>query len=227
MSYILALLWLIGPSQRRPLAQIPPSENTAPTPEPAVIERGPFWRTWRTTTREVDPVTAAVTERVAVYTELGAGMHYHDGEGWVESEPLIELSPAGGAEAVRGQHKAFLPPTLAAPVRLTMPGGQLFALQPLGLYYFDAASGRAAQLAEVDPEVSGLLLPPNRIVYLKAFGELGDAVYVHEVNRLDRGSFSPRRHPRRKPWDSRPPRHVLRFGRRSTGPLRKRSVSSS
>lgn len=137
------------------------------------------------TTREVDPITSAVTIRTGQHTELGAGLHYHDGNDWVESEALIELSPNGGAEAVRGPHKVFLPPTLAIPIEVIMPSGQTFALQPLGLYYFDAASGKTAQVAAVDPEINGLLLPPNRVVYPKAFGDVGDLMYVYGVNGFD------------------------------------------
>ncbi len=66
-----------------------------------------------------------------------------------------------------------------------MPSGQMFALQPLGLYYFDAASGKTAQVAAVDPEVNGLLLPPNRVVYRKVFGDVGDLMYVYGVNGFD------------------------------------------
>ena len=176
------LLAYKGSQSNRAIAQILESAQTS---ESAVIERGPFWRTWNTTTREVDPVTSAVTERVSQYTELGAGMHYHDGNGWIESEPRIELSPTGGAEAVRGQHKVFLPPTLTIPIELIMASGQMFALQPLGLYYFDAASGKTAQIAAVDTEVNGLLVPPNRVVYPKAFGEQGDLLYVYGVNGFD------------------------------------------
>ncbi len=176
------LLAYKGGQSNRAVAQIVESAQTS---ESTVVDRGPFWRTWNVTTREVDPITSAVTTRTGQYTELGAGLHYHDGNDWVESEALIELSPTGGAEAVRGPHKAFLPPTLAIPIELIMPSGQMFVLQPLGLYYFDAASGKTAQVAAVDPGVNGLLLPPNRVVYPKAFGDVGDLMYVYGVNGFD------------------------------------------
>ena len=179
MALCLILAYMGSQSSR---AQILESAQTS---ESIVVDRGPFWRTWNVTTREVDPITSAVTTRTGQYTELGAGIHYHNGNDWVESEALIELSPTGGAEAVRGPHKVFLPPTLAIPIELIMPSGQMFALQPLGLYYFDAASGKTAQVAAVDPEVNGLLLPPNRVVYRKAFGDVGDLMYVYGVNGFD------------------------------------------
>ncbi len=64
--------------------------ESAQTSESIVVDRGPFWRTWNVTTREVDPITSAVTTRTGQYTELGAGIHYHNGNDWVESEALID-----------------------------------------------------------------------------------------------------------------------------------------
>ena len=133
-----------------------------------------------------DPATGAVTHDLSRCTEISAGMHYDNGTGWVPSESMIELAPAtGGAQAVRGPHKAYFPPTLAMPIELTMPSGQAFRLQPIGLYYFDAVSGKTAEVAAVDTEVVGILVQPNRVVYAGVLPGLGDLMYVYAVNGFD------------------------------------------
>lgn len=155
-------------------------------PTAVVVDRGPYWRTLEVSTPISDPATGTVTQELSRYTELSAGMHFDDGTGWAPSQSLIELSPAtGGAHAVHGPHKAYFPPTLAAPIALTMPSGQEFRLQPIGLYYFDAVSGKTAQVAAVDTEVVGILVPPNRVVYAGVLPGLGDLMYVYAVNGFD------------------------------------------
>ena len=67
---------------------------------------------------------------------------------------------------------------------LTTAGGQTFRTQPLGLYYFDAASGQSVLLAPIQDSV-GLLVPPNRVVYTNAFGALADLLYVYGTNGFE------------------------------------------
>ena len=151
-----------------------------------VVERGPFWRTWAQTTRQTNQVTGAVTEQTgAQYTELGCGMHYWSSGQWLPSQSLIELTPTGAA-AVQGQHHAWFSPNVNTPgaIVLTTAGGQTFRTQPLGLYYFDAASGQSVLLAPVQDSL-GLLVPPNRVVYTNAFGALADLVYVYSTNGFE------------------------------------------
>ncbi len=69
-------------------------------------------------------------------------------------------------------------------VVLTTASGQTFRTQPLGLYYFDAASGQSVLLAPVQDSV-GLLVPPNRVVYTNAFGALADLLYVYSTNGFE------------------------------------------
>ncbi len=150
------------------------------------MERGPFWRTWAQTTGQINQVTGAVTEQTgAPYTELGCGMHYWSNGQWLPSQSLIELTPTGAA-AVQGQHQAWFSPNVNTPgaVVLTTASGQTFRTQPLGLYYFDAASGQSVLLAPVQDSV-GLLVPPNRVVYTNAFGALADLLYVYRTNGFE------------------------------------------
>lgn len=153
-----------------------------------LLERGASHRVWQTTTPVTNALTGAILTNVAKYTELVNGVCYQDqnqnGQ-WVDSQDLIELT-ATGAAAVHGQTKAHFTPNLNTPgaVTLTTVSGQVFALRPVGLYYFDAATGKTALIAALQNSV-GVLAPPNQVVYSNAFAGLADVTYVWAHNGFE------------------------------------------
>ena len=143
-----------------------------PDPSYQVVGRGPFWRDWSRTVQQTDPISGLTRAVVQQYVELEDGACYQDpksGE-WVESQSLIELGDGGTAVAIRGQTKAIFASNLHGSVAIDLLSrqGMRFQLQPIGLAYFDGASGKRVTLTVVQ-DSTGVLYPPNQIVYPDAF----------------------------------------------------------
>ena len=83
---------------------------------------------------------------------------------------LIELMPAGSAAALHGRTKAHFSPNLnsSGAITLITSTNQVLRTHVLGLYYFDAESGRSVLIAPIQDSF-GELLPPNQIVWRDAF----------------------------------------------------------
>ncbi len=131
LSINAALLLLFGMHDNYVFAQ-----SIVPLPEHFVeIERGPSHKLWKN------------TQTAGTYIELRDGFHYWD-DGWKESEDVIQLT-SRGAVASKGQHKVSFESNINAPgaVKLTTADAKTFGINVLGLFYFDATTGRSAPLA--------------------------------------------------------------------------------
>lgn len=152
--------------------------------EYAVADRSAFWRNWQKTEHLTNTLTGAIVDNVAQYTELGDGLCYQDQNGqWLDPQDLIEITDTGAA-AVHGQHKAYFSPNLniAGAITLRTASGQVFSSHPIGIYYFDSASGKTALVAPIQ-DCNGILLPPNQVLYSNAFNGLKASVlYVYAKN---------------------------------------------
>lgn len=149
-------------------------------PAYTVADRGPVHRLWQRTVTLTNYLTGKISQEVHQYTELGDGLCYQENGQWIDSQDLIEITPTG-AEAVHGPIKARFSPNLntVGAISLTTPSGQVFQSHPLGLYYFDAASGKAAVIS-TSKDTMGQLAPPNQVVYTNAFtGLTADMMYVY------------------------------------------------
>jgi hypothetical protein len=118
--------------------------------------------------------TGDVASRQHRYIEVGTGLNYRDQSGkHQESKDLIELSPDGGAEARQGAYKVRFAPNInsVGAVTTTTPSNRAFKTHILGLYYYDAASGKSALISGLRNS-TGALLPPNQIIYTNVFETL-------------------------------------------------------
>ena len=167
---VLALQCSIGVAQdAAPLAgQIgnSPAERESVAAE---VERGPHHKVWERIEYEPSIFGKVVPHRRS-YLELATGMHYRDGDRWLESEEKIEILPDNaGAIAAKGQHKAILPPEIKGGlVELNTPDNQWLRSRVWGLAYFDSSSGESVLLAEVK-ESEGQLVGDNVVIYSDAF----------------------------------------------------------
>lgn len=154
---------------------------------PLLLERGGSYRVWQTTTPVTNAFTGQVTFQTSHYTELGDGLCYRAASGqYADSKDLIELT-AAGAQAIHGQHTVqFATDNLNAPgaVTLTTASGQVFASHPVGIYYFDSASGNTKLVAPL-LNCSGSLHAPNQVVYSNAFNANGFKANVRYVYAKD------------------------------------------
>ena len=123
------------------------------------------------------------------YTELETGMNYFDPQEnrWKPSSVEIIIG-RDGASATRGLHRAYFSGNLNEPssVVWTTPEDQQIKTRVLGLSYYCRATHRSVWIAELRPEVSGVLHPPNRVVYADVFdnGVLGEVHYVYTKSRF-------------------------------------------
>jgi hypothetical protein len=134
----------------------------------SVVARGPHDRVWAKVTPQADQA-GAKTFITNSFTEVATYMHFWQDGIWQESRDLIELTKSGGAEAVHGAWKAYFPANLNSTEGITLSSvsNRLFRIRPLGLFYYDSSTGKAAKLGTLK-DCQAMLVPPNRVVYSDA-----------------------------------------------------------
>ena len=144
-----------------------------------ITERGPHHRVTEKTIRE-NTAEGEVISRTARQVDLATGLHYREGNEWVEAQEFIEPHP-NGAVFHHGQIKCAFANNLnsSGAIRVVDPEGRTFTTHPLGLMATDAASGNSVSVASIKDCV-GQIVPPNRIVYANALegAVKGDIIYV-------------------------------------------------
>jgi hypothetical protein len=87
-----------------------------------------------------------------------------------ESREEIEIVPAGGAIAQKGQHSVTFAANLntSGAISLQTPDGKLFRSHILGLAYTDGGNGNSVMIALIKDSI-GQLVAPNQIIYPDAF----------------------------------------------------------
>ena len=136
-----------------------------------------------TTRQALDLVTnltsGTVTTNLHQYVEVANDANYLDPDtgAWTESQDLIELTPDGGAAAVRGGRKVFFSPNLNVSNAITLVSamGRTFQTRPAAICYYDSASGQRVIVA-TPQDSQAELSPPNTLDYPGVFGQLG---YMH------------------------------------------------
>jgi hypothetical protein len=145
----------------------------------------PDWTGWTVTARDdcsttreltasvTNELTGGVTPQTRRVTEVATGLNYVDASGaWTESQDLIEPLAAGGAAAVHGRYSAYFSPAGLnddAALTIVTASNGVYQARVLGIYYFDAQSGRSNLLAAPSDAAVAEILPPNQIVYRGAF----------------------------------------------------------
>src|SRR6185437_10007380 len=141
---------------------------------PTVVDSGPNHRVWQTVS-----VDELVQTNVSSYTELATGLNYwNPAKGqYEESKEQFQIMQDGSAIATNVQHQVILAADInsGGSVDLLMPGGQRLQSNPMGLSFFDTASGKSVLIAEVTNCV-GELVSPNVVLYTSAFGNLQAAL---------------------------------------------------
>jgi len=133
-------------------------------------------RVWERTNYEKSP-SGEMIPHVHSYTELGTGMHYRQGGQWVESQEQIEIDPAGGAKANRGQHQAHFPYNIYDGVIETVtPDGEHLQSRPIGISYFDGTN--SVMIAELTNSAGQLLASGNQVIYTNAFTDFAADLLV-------------------------------------------------
>ncbi len=150
------------------------SNSLAQAPQATIIERGPHHRVWQWT--ETDENGQPVSHS---FTELATGLHYLNpltGQ-LEESREAFEITATGYAVARHGPHQLLLAPNINAPVSVDvlLPDGQRLRSNPMGLSFFDTASGKNVLLGEVK-DCAGELIESNVVVFPDAFTDIKGAI---------------------------------------------------
>lgn len=138
---------------------------------PAVVERGPHHRVWQSVTSELGP-TGETIWHTNSYTELQSGLCYQEKGQWVDASEEIELHPEG-AVAQHTQHKVIFAPNLntVGAIDLLTPDGKRMRSSPVGLAYYDAASGQSVWIGGLK-DCQGAVLGANQVIYTNAFSNI-------------------------------------------------------
>ncbi len=145
-----------------------------PANGPVVVEAGPHHRIWRTVAVDEQGQT-----HIGSFTEIATGLNYFDPvtKQWQESRAQFQIAPDGSAIATNGQHQVILSADInsGGSVDLLMPDGQRLLSNPMGLSFFDTASGMNVLIAEVTNCI-GQLIGSNQVLYANAFDTLKGAI---------------------------------------------------
>ncbi|MCC7376005.1 MAG: hypothetical protein IT581_15210 [Verrucomicrobiales bacterium] len=145
------------------------------------VERGPHHAVIER--RVVEPGQPPSAARVHRWIQLETGLNYWDeaASTWKESVEEVALTDFG-AVAAKGPYRATFSPNANDPkgaVSLSFPGAKDLRASVLALRYFDPVTGRDVVLAVVQ-DAQGGLLPPNQVIYQRAFDALeADVVYTY------------------------------------------------
>ena len=136
-----------------------------------VVERGPHHRVWQSVSSESGPSGETLWSTNS-YVELETGACYQENGQWVDASEGIEIHP-DGAIAQHTQHKVIFAPNLKTlgAIDLLTPDGKRMRSSPVGLAYYDAASGQSVWIGGVK-ESQGAVLGSNQVIYTNAFSNI-------------------------------------------------------
>ena len=136
-----------------------------------VVERGPHHRVWQSVMSELGPLGETMWSTNS-YVELQTGACYQENGQWVDASDEIEIFPEG-AVARHTQHKVVFASNLnsVGAIDLLTPDGKRMRSTPVGLAYYDAASGQSVWIAGVK-DCRGSVLGANQVIYANAFSNI-------------------------------------------------------
>lgn len=134
-----------------------------------ISEKGPHYRKWERVALETNQAGVQITTNS--YFEIAAGMHRLDDSEFVETDPVIELQE-NGATAQQTRHQVNFAATVGdtnGTIDLLSADAKQLVSQPLGIAYYDSLSEQSVLIAELIPDIPGVLYPPDMIVYTNCF----------------------------------------------------------
>jgi len=154
----------------------------------AVARRDGNQRLWLKTTWESNSTTGKVTTKTNSYVELTTGSaHLVNGQ-WIDSNDQIEITRTG-ARAINAPHKVEFLGNINSEgaIRITLPEGDKHLVSnPIGLSYFDTASGKSVLIAEIKDSIGQLLPSGNQVLYPDAFTDISaDALYINSISGFE------------------------------------------
>ncbi len=153
-----------------------------------VKEKGAHYRKLE----KVQSTTNAVGQTHVItnsYFELATGMHRSQNGQLVAASPSIQVLPLLGAVAQNTRHQvsfASLVGALTGTVHMQTPDGKQLVSSPLCISYYDTVSQQSVTIADLKPLISGVLFPPDRLVYANCFTDFkADIEYKNRLSGLE------------------------------------------
>jgi hypothetical protein len=189
--YTHVLMWVIALGGGTSLhsqtssASDPATDSSAVAPY-VVSEVDPNQRIWNKVTLSVD-VNGREHLKTNSYTEIATGMLHPVGGKLVASTDQIQITATGGQATNAMQHARFLGNiNSSGAIDITMPDGRHLTSNPLGISYFDTATGKSVMIAEIKDSYGQLLPTGNEAVFPDAFTDFrADVLYKTSVSGLE------------------------------------------
>ncbi|MDB6025338.1 MAG: hypothetical protein JWM68_1561 [Verrucomicrobiales bacterium] len=152
----------------------------------SVVERSANHKNWQRVAVYSTPngKTVSVTN---TYTELGTGMHYKEGEEWIDANETIRIQRDGSAAALTTAHKVNFQANINSTpaVILTTSDEKLLKSRIMGIGFYDFHLKKSVLVGELRDSV-GTLVGKNQVLYADAFdGVNADVLYSNTKDGLE------------------------------------------
>jgi len=154
----------------------------------AIATRDGNQKFWSKTTWESNSVSGDVTVKTNSFVELATGSSFFANGQWNDSSPAIQITQTG-AEATNAQHHVRFLGNINSQgaIDITLPEGDKHLVStPIGLTFFDTASGKSVMIAEIASSEGQLLQTGNEVLYPAAFTDVSaDLLYVNTISGFE------------------------------------------
>src|SRR6266446_2906314 len=193
LLFILSLLATSAQAQQaidpKPVDSSPDSNTRVVAETPyAVAARDGNQKIWSKVTWESNSLTGELTAKTNSFIELAtASAHLVNGV-WADSTDQIEITKTG-AQATNSQHRLEFLGNIntSRAIDITLPeGDKHLRSTPIGLSYFDTASGKSVLIAELRNSSGQLLNSGNQVLYPSCFTDIeADLFYVNQIDKVE------------------------------------------
>jgi hypothetical protein len=177
----IAMLCLTGASYAAQLSEMPTMPEWAWVPgsdsDPESWATTPI--DWTSSVRYAAPSgtkeqNGAVSNQLRQVIQVAAGLNYIDSSGlWKPSQNRLQFLQDGSAAFLEGPNKVYFGPVLgdtdARAITVVTRSNVVLKTRPIGIYYFDLASGKEVLLAPLAASTAATAVATNRFLYKGAF----------------------------------------------------------
>ena len=154
----------------------------------AVAARDGNQKIWSKVTWESNSLTSELTAKTNSFIELATASAHLVNGAWVDSSDQIEITKTG-AQATNSQHQVSFLGNINSPgaIDITLPEGDKHLVgAPIGLSYFDSASGKSVLISEIKDSIGALLESGSEVLYQDSLTDLqGDILYQNRRDGLE------------------------------------------
>jgi hypothetical protein len=193
-------------------AQLPLASAISPAKSDGyeVVERGINHRVWQKVVWTTNS-SGVGKPHPQSYTELATGMARLVNGKLVDSSDRLSVTPTG-AQGRNARHSVTFLGNInsAGAIDLAMPDGQHLVSNPLGLSYYDTATGNSIMIAEIKNSIGELLPSGNEAIFSDAFTDFqADVIYQNSIAGFEQFVVLRQQPPPPSEWGLNPATTVL------------------